>query len=46
MRDRATFQTSEEWKKVNRCLFNIIYWTVDDTIAGLKHSLATTMMFK
>ena len=42
----ASFRGSDEWKLLDKVLFNVIYWTVDETIPGLKSSLATTMMFK
>ena len=42
----APFKDSEAWLSIDKVLFNVIYWTVDETITGLKSSLATTMMFK
>jgi len=42
----AELRANDLWKRVEKTMFNVIYWTVDEQIAGLKHSLATTMMFK
>ena len=42
----AELKASNAWKQVNTALFNVIYWTVDEQIPGLMHSLASTMMFK
>ena len=41
-----TYMNSDNWKMLDKVLFNVLYWTIDETIAGLKSSLATTMMFK
>ena len=42
----SDYKSKDLWKMLDKVLFNVVYWTVDESIPGLKSSLATTMMFK
>ena len=36
MMKNASFKQTDGWKVLDKVMFNVIYWTVDETIPGLK----------